>query len=124
MYDLIFIIYYKLFSRTPDSDPEDSAINLITIVIFFHLFFLYCAINFVVDASFVSSILDQHNKYYYLPLVIIFMVLIHRLYKKRFKNVVDKFQDRNNILSWGNIAFAIGMTLLPLFLGIYFLNHS
>jgi len=125
MYDFIFIIFYRIFSRTKDSDPKDSAINLITIVIFFHLFLLHNAITFFADTNLLALVFGKdHSKYFYLPFVIIFMVFIYRFYRKRSAGIVAKYSDRQKILSWSNILFVLMMTFGPLLLGIYFLNHK
>lgn len=125
MYDFIFIIYYKLFSRTKDSNPLDSAINLITIVVFFHLFLLHNAVTFFTDTNLLAKVFGQdQGKYFYLPFVIVFMVFIYWFYKKRAVTIVNKYIERQSILSWQNIVFALCMTIVPLLLGIYFLNNK
>ncbi len=124
MYDFIFLIYYKLFSSAKDSDPRDSAINLITIVVFFHLFFLHNAVTFFTDTNLLAKVFGQdHGKYFYLPFVIVFMVFIYWFYKKRSVVIVSKYSERQSILSWQNIVFVLGMSIVPLLLGIYFLNN-
>lgn len=125
MYDFIFIIYYKLFSSTKDNDPQDSAINLMTIVVFFHLFLLHNAVTFFTDTNLLGKVFGRdHSKYLYLPFVIIFMVFIYWLYKKRSAAIIHKYSERQNILSWQNIVFVLIMTIAPLLFGIYFLNHK
>ena len=124
MYDFIFFIYYKLFSRTKDNDPKDSAINLITVVIFFHLFLCHNAVLFLADTNLLANIFGKdHGKYYYLPFVIVFMVLVYRFFKNRSSVIISRYDDRKNILSWFNLLFVLVLTIGPLLLGIYFLNY-
>jgi hypothetical protein len=125
MYDFIFIIYYGMFSRTKDSDPKDSAINLVAIVIFFHLFLLHNAITFFTNTNLLAlGFGKDHSKYFWLPFVVAFMIFIYRFYKKRSATVVSKYSERQNILSWKNIVFVLVITIGPLLLGIYFLNAN
>lgn len=124
MYDFIFIVYYKLFSLTKNehADPKDAAINFMTVVIFFHLFFVQAAFSFVTEVNLAFA--KGYNKYYSLPFILVFMYIIYRIYKKRFNKVVLRYNEQNVLTIKNIILVVVVLTLCPLLFGIFFLNNK
>lgn len=124
MYDFIFIIYYRMLSRSKDNDPLDSTINLMTLVTFFHVFLLHNTVTFFANRNLLALAFGKdHGKIYYLPFVILFMALIYWFYKRRSQMIVAKYSERQNILSIVSILYVLIMTVGPLLLGIHLLNR-
>jgi hypothetical protein len=64
-----------------------------------------------------------HNKFFWLPVVLLFMFCVYRFYSKRADSILAKYKE-SDIFSMKNILFVLLITLGPFLIGIYFLNHS
>jgi hypothetical protein len=123
LYDFIFVVYLRLCEKVRTVDPLDNATTFIGLTIFFHIFFVANLFTFLTSINVLASVFGKnHSKYFWLPFVVAFMIFIYRFYKRRSAAIVRKYSERQDVLSWQNIVFALVMTIAPLLLGIYFLN--
>lgn len=124
MYDYIFFFFYSIFNRLKTVDPKDNAATMLLLVVFGHLFLILTAINFFTHTNLLTAVYgENHNKYLWLPVIILIMVFVYKLYKKRFETIAEKYKDRINIVSVKNSIIVSSLMVGPYLLAIYFLNH-
>lgn len=125
MYDFIYIFFFRYFQCRKEADPQDAAIYGVMVAIFFHLFLLLNVFTSLTEVNILTFFFGEgHNKYFWLPLVIVFMFLIYRFYKNRSEKIIEKYANKENIFNWQNTLIIILITVGPLLLGIYLLNND
>lgn len=123
MYDYIYLFFYKFFEWKNDNEPKDSAIYGIMITIFFHLFFLYTAFSYFTNLNPLAIAFGTDNsKFFWIPLVVVLMFLIHRIFKRRADKILTSENLNKELLTFKNIITVVLLVFGPLFLGIQFLN--
>lgn len=125
MYDFIYSFFVRLFERLKTVDPKDNATSMLLVVFFFHAFLLITLINYFTGLNLLTAAFgENHSKYLWLPIIILVMVIVYRVYKRRSSIALSKHAEKNNIISWPNSLFILVITIGPLLLGIYFLNSE
>lgn len=125
MYSFIYFYFYKYFQWKGESDPKDAAIYGVMTAVFFHLFFIVTIVNYFFQSNILElAFVKGQSKYIFLPLVILIMVVIHRVYKNKAEKIIEKYKERENFFNWLNSLSVILIVVGPLCLGIYFLNNG
>ncbi len=125
MYDYIYFFFYSLFTRLRTIDPKENATSVLLLAVFGHIFLILMGIKFYFGLNLITAAYGEgHSKYLWLPVIILIMFLVYRIYKKRFEIVAAKYADRSNLVSTKNSIVIAILVLGPYLLAIYFLNHS
>lgn len=68
---------------------------------------------------------DVTNKFYWTPFAIAFMAIIYRLFnsERRIK-IIKRYEKKNYKMSIWRISALIALVVLPLLIGIQFLNAN
>jgi hypothetical protein len=123
MYDFIYLYFYNFFLWKKDNDPKDSAIYGIIVAIFFHIFFLYTSFSYFTNINPLALLFGtDHSKFYWLPLVIGVIFLIHRIFKKRSVKILNEKNLSRQVLNLRNTLLVLILVFGPLIIGIAFLD--
>ena len=124
MYDFIFFFFYSVFKKLGTVDPKDNAASILLLGIFGHLFLVLTSINFFLGINMITKAFgENHSKYLWLPVIIFIMVLVYKIYKKRFEIIMEKYKDEGGFISVKNSMIITILMIAPYLAAIYFLNH-
>jgi len=124
MYNFIYYFFFQFFSWKKDNDPKDSALYGVMLAFFCHGFFVVTTINFITESNFLASGFGKNShKFYAAPFIIAIMFFVHRIFKKKSERIIEKYKGKK-MLTATNILFAVLLIIVPLILGIQFLNHE
>src|SRR5690606_35434181 len=117
------LFLYKFFEWKNDSDPKDSAIYGTIVAIFFHMFFLYTAFSYFTNINPLAMAFGTDNsKFFWIPLVVAIMFLIHKVFKKRATKILTPHNLDRQLFTMQNVIMVILIVFGPLILGIPFLK--
>ena len=123
MYDFIYFYFYKLIIKhNPDAKFVASAILFFIIDV--HIGLIFTLIEVFCDISY-SSFSDSYliNKLYMMPFAIVFLILIHYVFKRRFDKIERKYEGRKMVTFW-NTVIAFSVMLVPLIITIILLKKE
>ena len=121
MYDFIYFFIYKhALKRNPN--PKFAAAGFVFLVISFHILFILTVIRKLFNVYF-SGFSDSYyiNKMCMMPFIIAFLILVHYIFKRRFKKIERKYEWRNMLTFW-NTVIVFSIMLIPLFAVIMMLQ--
>ncbi len=135
MYRFVYYFMYK-FQRTKEDDYSSRYLAAlgVFITIAFHIFFVLACTRYFLD--FKEQVFTFSNNRLVNKLIqtsiILPLILINNLYfnKKRAEKIIDDFDNAyysgkmSYIFSAVNILLFLLITIIPIAVGAYFINHS
>jgi len=114
MYDFVFYFFYGILRRT-DDDPIFTSILGVFIIIALHIIsFLSILAHFNLFSFPRFSNTYLYNKlYWYIPGAIILGCIFVFFGKERTKAIIQKYMEKENFYSAGNILFFLLQILIP-----------
>lgn len=123
MYKFIFFILYRQFQKIKTTDPRDNAVSIVCLAIFFHSFLILGILDYFHLNLFRLAFGQQQNKYYWTPVIVLIMIFVWRYFnKERTDKIILDFETKGTMANWINTVIALALTILPLVIGIQFLN--
>jgi hypothetical protein len=125
MYKFIIYIIYRQLERIKNEDPRDGAVSIVCIAIFFHIFLMLSILDYF-DLNLLRMTFGEvKNKYYWIPFVVGFMIFVWRYFsKERTEKIIKEFEAKGTKVNWTNTVIVVLITVLPLIIGIQFLNAN
>lgn len=131
--DMYYFVYYFMYRFQRNKSDEissrylASAAVLITIV--FQCFSILAAIRYFFDYKekfFQFNADKQLNRLIQLLLLMVFLVITNFFFnKKKAEKIISNYDEKiDNIFSVKCIILFLLITVVPLLVGIYFVNHS
>ena len=120
MYKLIFYTIYKLLTQAKAKEAEDSAVTVLIVAIFFHLFFLATMFDLLEHNPIRNAMInfaggEVPGKYFWTPFVILFMYLIYKRYNSdRRKKIIETYENKNYTIGWFHALFILIIIFTPL----------
>lgn len=123
MYKFIFFIVYRQFQKLNTIDPRDNAVSIVCLAVFFHLFLILGVLDFFDLNLLRMTFGNVQNKYYWTPVIVGIMILVWRYFnKERTEKIIKDFETKGTKINWTNTVIVFLMTVVPLIIGIQFLN--
>lgn len=125
MYNFIFYYFYKLTIKI-NSDAIFNAAGMVFLTIIIHLAFSLSILKKVLNLSYTNfrfSDIYLINKIYMMPLGLVFLILIYKIFKKRFNKIQRKYEGRR-IVTLGNTIYIFLLMLVPLIISIILLKKN
>lgn len=125
MYKFILYIAYRQLKRLKNEDPRDGAVSLVCLAVFFHIFLVLSIFDYFDFNLLRMTFGEVKNKYYFTPFVVAFMYFIWRYFnKERTEKIILEHDTRGTKVNWINTTIVIAATILPLIIGIQFLDAN
>lgn len=128
MYNFIFNFFYRYHKRFRDFSPRLTASLAVGITIFFHLFMIANIVTFFTGINFAGKPFSQDyftNKLYWMPFAMVYGYIFVLYYNhKRAMKIVNKYPEDYKVITFKNILLVLLIMIVPLLIGIQFLNHS
>jgi hypothetical protein len=121
MYQLIYLFIVKLVEkRNPDAKFYSAGVVLFTQVVHTGLIFTIFQKVFNVHYP-VFSTSYLINKLLMMPILLIWIIIVHFYYKSRFLKI-EKFYDGKPVVTFRNAVIVFSLILVPLFFIIFLLK--
>ena len=128
MYNFIFNFFYRYHKKNRDFSPRFTASAAVAITIFFHLFLIANIITYFTGINLAGKPFSENyftNKLYMLPFGLIYLYSFVLFYThKRAMRIVNKYPQNFKVLTLENILFVLLIMIVPLLIGIWFLQYS
>jgi len=122
MYDLIFAFFLKFCKKIETVDPEDNATSLLLVVVFSHLFFVIASIQYFFNFNSLTFVFGSgHSKYLWLPVILLVMTVIYRIYKGKGERITEKYKEVD-LLSVGYTILMTVIAVAPFTVGVLLLR--
>jgi len=124
MYKFIFIYLYELLNKVNPVSAFDSARSFTIVAVFFHMFFISNIFLYFSKYNSLRSVIDLgSNKYYLIPIVLLIVFGLYRLFNKsRMDHLIEKYDSQENLVNVKSSILMLIITILPFLLGIWLLN--
>jgi hypothetical protein len=121
MYQLIYFYIVKLVEkRNPDSKFYSAGFLFFTQLV--HVSFLLSIIKKLFNIQYpVFSDTYLINKLLWMPIVLIWLIIVHVYYKKRYTKL-EKFYSGQKIVTLKNTVIVFSLLIIPLFFTILLLK--
>jgi hypothetical protein len=128
MYNFIFNFFYRYHKKGKDFSPRFTAAGAVAITIFFQLFLVANIITFFTGVNLAGKPFSQDyftNKLYWMPFVLVYLYLFVLYYThKRAMAIVNKYPKDYKVVTLKNILLVLLIMIVPLIIGIQFLQYS
>lgn len=128
MYDFIFNFFYRYHKKNRDFSPRLTAAISVATTIFFQLFMIVNVFTFFTKINILGKPFSQDyftNKLYYLPFAMLYGYSFVLFYThKRAMRIVNKYPQNFKVLTLENILLVLLIMIVPLLIGIWFLQYS
>jgi hypothetical protein len=127
MYNFVFNLVYRYHKRKKSTSVRFIASMAVAITVFFQLFFLANLFTYLTDIKSIKPISEDYfsNKLYLMPFVAIyFLGFVYFYTHKRAVKIINQYPQDYALLSFKNLIILFLVVLLPLILGVWFLNHN
>lgn len=119
MYAFVYFFMKKVLERR-NPDPYFAAATYVTLLQVVHFLFLFVISRFFInDNIYLPKFSDTYtyNKLAAMPFMLVWMVVVHKYFKKRYSEIEKQYDDKN-IVTLKNGIVVIGLLLIPLFIAI------
>lgn len=119
MYAFVYFFMKKVLERR-NPDPYFAAATYVTFLQLCHFLLVCVLLRFFanIKLSFPNfSSVYLYNKIAYMPLLLIWLIAVHKYFKKRYSEIEKQYDDKN-IVTLKNGIVVIGLLLIPLFIAI------
>ncbi len=129
MYNFIFLFHYLFFKKFKIDIYRSMAASFVAITIFFQFFMVWNSLKYFtgIDILPIKPFSQNYftNKLYLLPIAIVYDYLFVLYYThKRAMAIVNKYPKDYKVLTLKNVLLVLLIMIVPLFIGIQFLQHS
>jgi hypothetical protein len=124
MYNFIFYFFYKLIEKR-NPDPNFGAASAVAFAQVIHVFMIIAVIKYFGDFSIPRFHEDYFlNKWINAPILLVWLIIAGWYYNKNFGKIIEKFRNKkkHEIYSYKYILLVIIAYLVPLLIGIKFIN--
>ncbi len=129
MYNFIFAFHYLFFKKFKNNTSRSMAASFVAVTIFFHFFLVWNSLRYFTGINIlpIKSFSQDYftNKLYLLPLAFVYDYLFVLYYThKRAMAIVNKYPKDYKVVTLKNVLFVLLIMIVPLLIGIQFLQHS
>ena len=117
IYSFMYAFFYQLSERLRSNDSKFYSSAFVILTIFFHAFFLVVILEFLTHFSLNSIFGYPSNKYVFLPLVLFFMWILERIFKRNADRIIKRYEGRT-LLTIPRGLLILCIVFIPLILTI------
>jgi hypothetical protein len=129
MYNFIFNFFYRYHKQGKSFGPRSTAALAVGTTVFFQFFMLWNGIKYFTGINIfpVKAFSQDYftNKLYMMPFAIVIAYLFTFYYThKRAMAIVNKYPKDYKVVTLKNVLLVLLIMIVPLLIGIQFLQHS
>ncbi|MCU0423506.1 MAG: hypothetical protein MUC81_11910 [Bacteroidia bacterium] len=128
MYSFIFNFFYRYHKKGRSFGPRSTAALAVAITVFFQLFCLATAIKFFTGVNLAGKEFSDDyftNKLHLMPFMMLYGLIFILYYThKRAMAIVNKYPQDYKVVTIKNVLLVLLIMIVPLLIGIKFLQHS
>lgn len=128
MYKFIFNFFYRYHKIRKDFSPRFTAASAVAVTVFFHLFLVMSITKYYTGVNLAGKPFSQDyftNKIYLLPFGIVYLYSFILFFNhKRAMQIVNNYPENYKVITIKNVLLVLLIMILPLLVGIQFLQYS